>query len=135
MSESNMRQHLVRVLKAAGLDPVSVENPAHPGTPDLNYADGWLELKWVRSAPINPETPLLLAHFSPQQRVWLLRRWRAGGNVHLLLCCAGEWMLFDGDVAVEVVGKSTLPELRKVAKLACRPLDENALLLALKRDT
>lgn len=134
MSESNMRQHLVRVLKTAGLDPVSVENPAHPGTPDLNYADGWLELKWVKRVPAREDTVLALEHFTPQQRVWLLRRWRAGGNVHMLLCCAGEWMLFDGDVAVEVVGKSTLPELRERAKLTCQPLDEKALLLALKRD-
>ena len=129
-----MRQHLVRVLKTAGLDPVSVENPAHPGTPDLNYADGWLELKWVKRVPAREDTVLALEHFTPQQRVWLLRRWRAGGNVHMLLCCAGEWMLFDGDVAVEVVGKSTLPELRERAKLTCQPLDEKALLLALKRD-
>ena len=129
-----MRQHLVRVLKTAGLDPVSVENPAHPGTPDLNYADGWLELKWVKRVPAREDTVLALEHFTPQQRVWLLRRWRAGGNVHMLLCCAGEWMLFDGDVAVGVVGKSTLPELRERAKLTCQPLDENALLLALKRD-
>ena len=43
-------------------------------------------------------------------------------------------MLFDGDVAVEVVGESTLPELRERAKLTCQPLDEKALLLALKRD-
>ena len=102
-----VRPHLV----AAKLDPVRVENPIHPGTPDVNLANGWwIELKQVPRWPVRKSTPLRIGHFTPQQRVWLYRRWKyAPGTTYLLLEVRADrqWLLFDGDIAAKVVGRST----------------------------
>ena len=83
----------------AGLDPVRVENPAHPGTPDVNYIGGWVELKHAYHWPKRPDTVFIIRHFTPEQRTWLIRRWAAGGAVHLLLQVANDWLLFTGPTA------------------------------------
>jgi hypothetical protein len=113
MSEQNMRGKIIEVLKP--LDAVSVENPVCPGTPDVNFADGMCELKWIRRWPVKPETPVLIEHFTPQQRIWLMRRWNAGGNVWLLLSCQKSWLLFDGLTAQQKVGRVTRGELESCA--------------------
>jgi len=97
MSESDMRGKVVRVLRE--LNAISVENPALPGTPDVNYVEGWIELKWLRSWPANDETPVRFEHFTPQQRVWHIRRRRKGGRSWVLVQCRRDWLLFDGAVA------------------------------------
>ncbi len=87
-----------------GLDPVRVENPVHPGTPDVNYRDGWIELKYAERWP--PQGgPLRIDHFTKQQRIWLTRRCRAGG-IALLLLKVGEdeWLLFHGIMAANYLG-------------------------------
>lgn len=77
VTESRFRRRVVETLRP--YDAVAVENPVHPGTPDINYAEGWIELKVVR----DPAAPI--PHFTPQQRVFLYRRSRAGGRAHLLV--------------------------------------------------
>ena len=97
------------VLVAAKLDPVRVENPIHPGTPDVNLAPGtWLELKCLPEWPVRPATPVRIPHYTPQQRVWLMRRWKyAPGSTLLLLEVRADqqWLLFQGDVAAKIVGR------------------------------
>ena len=97
------------ILIAAKLDPVRVENPIHPGTPDVNLCDGrWIELKCIPGWPVRDTTNVRIRHFTPQQRVWLYRRWIAApGSTLLLLEVRAErqWLLFDGDVAAKVVGR------------------------------
>ncbi len=104
-----MRRQVVTVLRP--LDAISVENSAYPGTPDVNFVDGWVELKWLRNWPKCETAIVAISHFTPQQRVWLLRRARAGGNVWLLLQCKREWLLFDAQTAARVVGRSSVNEL------------------------
>lgn len=97
-----------------GLDPVRVENPCHPGTPDINFAEGWIELKKAARWP--PKGGVLaLPHFTPQQRIWLRRRFEVGGNVYLLLQVRDDWLLFRGDKAAEWVGRGDREQLLSAA--------------------
>lgn len=113
MSERQMRQRVVRALRV--LDAVSVENSAHAGTPDINFTEGWIELKDIDKWPKYPDTPLRVHHFTPQQRVWIRRRAKRGGNVWVLLRVAHDWLLFDGVVAAIHLGHRTRAELTALA--------------------
>lgn len=127
-----MSAKVVGVLNRAGLDAIRVENPARPGTPDVNYLHGWIENKWARHWPVRPGTKLAVDHFTPQQRVWLLRRSRAGGRVHLLLKVGETWMLFEGSVAARLLGHATKEELLQAAvKVWPRGLREMELVACL----
>jgi len=97
MSESDMRGTVVNELRT--LHAIAVENPVLPGTPDVNYAEGWIELKWLRRWPTRPETVVHVEHFSPQQRVWHIQRRLVGGRSWVLIQCKREWLLFDGAIA------------------------------------
>jgi len=118
--ESLQWKKLRPILMAAKLDPVRVENPIHPGTPDVNLCDGkWIELKSAAGFPARDSHLLRIPHFTPQQRVFLYRRWKfAPGSTYLLLevRAARQWLLFDGDVAAKIVGKSTVTSHRVNAR-------------------
>ena len=118
-------------LIAAKLDPVRVENPIHPGTPDVNLANGhWIELKSVDGWPVRESTCLRIGHYTPQQRVFLYRRWKyAPGTTFLLLEVRSErqWLLFDGDVAARIVGRVTAAEHRVNARAVLAERELSAL--------
>jgi len=114
MSEQAMRQRVVKALRC--LDAISVENPAYPGTPDLNYVEGWIECKWLRSWPKRDSTVVKLQHeLMKHQQVWLERRRRAGGQAWVFLQCGREWLLFDGAKAGQHIGSSTRAQLLEAA--------------------
>lgn len=104
MSESSMRTRVVKALKR--LHAFAVENPAWPGTPDVNYREGWLELKELPEWPVREDTVVPLPHFTPQQRIFLTRRSHAGGQVYMLLKVRQDWYLIEGAVAATIVGKT-----------------------------
>lgn len=103
-----MRQRVTRGLR--DLNAIAVENPVLPGTPDVNYIEGWIELKWLRTWPQQGGI-VRIPHFTPQQKVWHYKRRRAGGQSWFLLQCKREWLLLDGAVAAMVVNKATRDEL------------------------
>lgn len=128
-----MSKKVCTALRRHGLDAVRVENPAGPGTPDVNYIEGWIENKWVRRWPKRADTVVRLDHFTPQQRVWLLRRSQRGGRVHLLLKVEETWLLFRGDVAAEVVGRANKAQLHGAAiRVWSRGLVEKELIECLR---
>lgn len=127
MSEGDQRGRVVKALRH--LDAMAVENRVRPGTPDVNYIGGWVELKWVRRWPKNAEDSVVkIDHFTPQQRVWLKTRWRRGGRAFLLLQAAGQdWLLFDGETAAQAVGRVTRPQLFERALVSWKGLNEKEL--------
>jgi len=133
--EQNQRQVLVKAMNKLGFDATSVENPACPGTPDVQHIDGWLELKFREEWPKRADTTVQIKHFSPQQRVWLMRRHMAcrergtdHGIAYLLLYVAEtrEHLLFDAKTAARKVAKdgATQAKLREWALLTTKDLQE-----------
>lgn len=109
-SEKQMWDRLRKVLIDLRLDPVRVENPALPGTPDVNYIEGWIELKYVEAWPKKAETPLRIPHYTSEQKTWLMRRWIKGGNAFMLLRVGDDWILLDA-YSAQMVGKATQEEI------------------------
>lgn len=110
----SMRQTLVRLLKP--LHAISVENGGcHPGTPDINYVEGWIENKTLSRWPARETTAVRVPLFKPQQRIWLLRRCKAGGRAFLMLNVGRDWLLFRGDDAAANLGYVTKETLFSLA--------------------
>lgn len=113
-SESGLRGRVVKILCKMGLDGVAVENPARPGTPDINYIGGWIECKKTSKWPKREETVVRLTHDLMQsQRVWIRRRAKAGGKVFVLVQIDHWFLLFDGLWAVNNLGKRTRKEMEE----------------------
>lgn len=112
MRESTLRGRVLQMLKE--LDAVPVENPAMPGTPDVEYIGGWIELKQVACWPPRGG-PLRVDHLTPQQRAWLVRRSLRGGRADLLLQVAQEYLLLAGPVAARHLGYVARGELVDLA--------------------
>ena len=108
-SESQMWRTLRPAMLS--LDPVRIECKVDEGVPDVNYLTGWLELKYADCPATDPQYIPRLPHFTPEQRRWLSRRWKAGGLVWLMLRTEGEWLLFDGYSAA-ILGSAPLYALR-----------------------
>lgn len=115
MSESGQRSRVLRALRP--LHAIPVENRVLPGTPDVNYIGGWIELKWLRAWPRGEGTTVRLPHFNQQQRNWLNRRHALGGDAWMLLQVKKEWLLFTGRDAREYVGRLTRDGLYRVARM------------------
>ena len=114
MSElDSMKPRVIKALKK--LDAVSVENSVGPGTPDINYIEGWIELKWLRRWPARESTIVHLEHYTNQQKIFAVRRRSKGGQCWLLLLVNGQWLLFDGAVAAMKINKATAKELFECA--------------------
>ncbi|RPJ39971.1 MAG: hypothetical protein EHM35_00875 [Planctomycetaceae bacterium] len=131
-----MRQRIVKLLTEAGLDAGSVENPAGPGTPDVQYVGGWVELKWIEDWPKRATTPVVIEHFTPQQKVWAIRRARVdpcGIWLVLEVAKAQQWLLFRGKDVAEIGRSLTRDDLYALAVIVTR--DPRELLHCLNRTT
>jgi Mesyanzhinovviridae DNA helicase len=106
-----MRSRLV--LRCKDINMIAVEMKFGRGTPDVNYIEGWIELKWLRGWPVK-EGPVAISHYTNHQRLWLKRRWEKGGKSFLLLQVKKEWLIFAGCDAPPV-GTLTREELLSIA--------------------
>lgn len=84
-----------------------VENPASPGTLDVYYTMnsgimGWVELKHVHTWPKRDSTIIRVKHFSPQQKSFLRRHGRVGGNVKVLIQIEKDYFLFPWKSALRI---------------------------------
>lgn len=111
MKETGLRRKTILALRDQ--DAIAVENgTVGPGTPDVNYVGGWIELKVLSQWPRNADvSPVLVPLYTPQQRIWARRRARRGGTVWFFLQVGNDYLLFDGAVAADIVGLSTKQQL------------------------
>lgn len=108
-SEGKDRKDVVRALRELHAFPV--ENPIYPGTPDIAYIGGWIELKKLDQWPVRETTKVRLSHYTIQQKAWARMHHHRGGTSYWLLRVQKEWLLLHGAVAAEVVGTLTKTEL------------------------
>lgn len=106
MSESAMWESLRPPMKTARLDPVRIESrETDTGIPDVNYTQGWIELKYLPAWPVRPETPVRVDHFTGDQRAWIVARTQCGGKVFVMLKVGRkDWLLFQGMIAARFLG-------------------------------
>lgn len=95
-----------KIMKAlVGLHPIRVENPACPGTPDINAAgDIWIESKVITAWPSGGV--VRVPHFTPQQRTWHIHRFSCKGHSFVCLQVGKNIFLLDGFDAAKYLGKS-----------------------------
>lgn len=115
-SERRLRGVVVQCLKRAGLHAFAVENACLPGTPDVAYADGWIELKQIDERPKLSRTAIKVDHFTKRQRIFLEDHWEAGGNAFLLIQVERTYFLFDGDDAAKHVGDLSWAEMHRYSR-------------------
>ena len=114
MSEKALASRVMPLLKP--IDGVRIENMCGKGTPDVNFAGGWMELKQQDKWPKRANTIVKLHHdLSLEQRIWLDRRARKGEMTWVLLQVARDYLLFEGPVASDVIGHRTQQGLKDVA--------------------
>jgi hypothetical protein len=102
-SEKEFRKRVIKALKP--LHAIAVENGCGLGCPDINYVNGWIECKSMDAWPARADTPLQIPHYSQDQRVFATIRTRAGGEVYFFLKVGNDFLLFDGLMAADLVGK------------------------------
>lgn len=112
--ETAMRHVVMGILREAGLDPCAIESSTGPGIPDINYREGWLELKRVTTLPKRAMTPVRVG-LSPQQTAWLLRRLDAGGKASVLVRAEDQWLLFTRPTQIQFINNLSLSGMRGMA--------------------
>jgi hypothetical protein len=117
LGKNGTRQHILSLLK--GFHAMPVENPARPGTPDVECTLGWMELKYLERWPVRNGI-VQCKHFTPQQKVWLKKRWRHNKGAWLILQVANEWLVFDGETAANHFGKEDKAWLIDNSLLYCQ---------------
>jgi hypothetical protein len=74
------------------------EDKISTGIPDVSFGlqgvNGWLELKHVKKYPKKSTTAVRIKHFTSDQKNWLKRRQKFGGNCWVLIAIETDIYLF-----------------------------------------
>jgi hypothetical protein len=119
MMESTARKRLLKLLKQSGVPAIPVENISWPGTPDIAYPGGWIEVKCVENCdlPKRIDSPLRIDHFTPHQRRFAQRWSSSGGKCFMVLVLGKMWLLLDGNYYWTYMGQHTIEQIRENAVL------------------
>lgn len=119
MKESTARKRLLKLFKDAGVPAIPVENISHPGTPDIAYPEGWIEVKTVENSqlPKRVDTPLRLSHFTPYQRRFAQQWATSGGRCYMVLVLGKMWLLLEAEYYWTFFGRHTIDQIRENAVL------------------
>ena len=90
MSEHALRRKTILSLRP--LAAFAVENSAYPGSPDVSCTLCWIELKKVDRWPRGNWGKVKI-ELRPEQRMWLRRWCKAGGNAWVLIQVDQEYYL------------------------------------------
>lgn len=113
MSEANLSKRILKTL--AHLDAIPVDNPRKPGTPDINYIEGWLELKYLPAWPKKPETIVRIPCWTNKQGIRHYMRTLKGGKSFVLLQVGTDYLLFEGGTAYMFFGELVESAMKKFA--------------------
>ena len=96
MNEAEAYEGLRPHLQSLGLDPQRIENVLSKGTPDVWYAGGAIEMKYLEEWPAFSSTPVRIRTLvdRPQQVAWLWRRWTCGGPAWVMVRIDRQYLLF-----------------------------------------
>jgi len=97
---------------------IRLENPACPGTPDINVCingvEFWVETKRVKALPKNLRTPVFTGVMRVEQKLWLRMRSKVGGRCFIAGKVEEEDLIFiiPGSMSYEFESM-TLAQLRE----------------------
>lgn len=133
MSEANMRRTLVKALKP--LHAISIESPVTGlGIPDVNFAGGWIECKYMKHWPYGCDThPVKFSHtLSQEQKIWQYKRAKAGGLGLVAAQVSRSWFFFDGLEMMRLWDAMSRPHMEEKALLYMEHgLDKDKLIIFL----
>lgn len=133
-SEAMDRRKVVGALKS--LHAFAVENLVYPGTPDIAFIGGWIEMKKLDEWPVRKTTKVRISHYTKEQRGWAKIHHRRGGKSYWLLRVRQDWVLLHAHLAAELVGTVTKTELIEGSLLYMHNgFDSDQLLRTLKELT
>lgn len=129
-NEGAFRRWVVKALRP--LDAFAVERVLVPeGFPDVCYADGLIELKWLPRWPVRGGV-VKLDHFTNEQRILMRKRAKVGGQIWGLLLVGDEVLLFDGHTACRTWGRAETEDMRRLAHRRWDKPNAKELLEAIK---
>ena len=82
------------------------------GIPDVSYSmkyHGWIELKFLKSPPVNADTAMRIKHYTSDQKNWITRHGKRAGLCWILIQVGEVFMLFDWTKA-RLVGELSFEE-------------------------
>ncbi len=120
MSEANMWRNMRQRMHPYWDEATRHEDKLSGGIADVSFVcggkHGWIELKHLDAWPKRSGTVVRCKHYTDEQRIFLKRKGRAGGNTWLFAKIGRDYLLFDWQQAQQVfVSELNTEETRMLA--------------------